>query len=110
MKLLVASVVFAVASSSWAGPNRGATSYRTYKSAGWNILESENFRFCCRGPLGITDAVVRATESLRQELAEQWLEASSAAAWKPKCDIILHSTSEAYGKAVPGGGQTVGCS
>jgi hypothetical protein len=92
-----------------AGTNR-ATSYRTYKSAGWNILESENFRFCCRGPLGITDAVVQATESLRCELAEQWLAASSPSEWKPKCDIILHATSEAYEKAVPGGGQTVGCS
>jgi hypothetical protein len=110
LKLLVAWVVLSAASTCLAAPSRAATSYRTYKSAGWNILESENFRFCCRGPLGITEAVVRATESLRRELAEQWLAASGPSDWKPKCDLILHSTGAAYEKAVPGGGQTVGCS
>jgi hypothetical protein len=85
--------------------------HRAYVSSGWNVLETQNFRFCSRGRLALTEAVLESTERMRRDLAEQWLgDVSSKDAWKPKCDIILHSTSEAYLKAVPGGEQTVGCS
>lgn len=84
---------------------------RCYLASGWNIVETENFRFCSRGRLDISDSVVKATERMRCDLAEQWLGARlSDAAWRPKCDIVLHATGRDYLRAVPGGEGTVGCS
>jgi hypothetical protein len=84
---------------------------RTYVSGGWNVLETDNFRFCSRGRLTLSDALLEKTEQMRSTLAEHWLgEQSPDQAWRPRCDIILHGTSEDYLRAVPGGDQTVGCS
>jgi hypothetical protein len=89
----------------------GNSPARSYSTAGWNIVESENFRFCSRGPLNISDSAVQDTERLRRELAEQWLGDDGAPdAWRPKCDILLHTTPAAYLRSVPGGEQTVGSS
>jgi hypothetical protein len=85
----------------------GRTRYRTWQSAGWTVIESPNFRFCCAGRLQVSDQMVEATEKLRTDLAEKWL--GGAAAWQPKCDLVLHATSAAYLRAVPGGEQTAGC-
>jgi hypothetical protein len=88
-----------------------ATKARAYKSGSWNILETENFRFCSRGRLALSESLLETTEQMRSTLAETWLDANGRQqAWHPKCDIILHSTSEDYLRAVPGGDQTVGCS
>lgn len=85
-------------------------SHRAYTSAGWNIVESENFRFCCRGPLNLDAAVIGATESLRGDLTARWLAQSAPAQWGPKCDVVLHTTAAAYLAAVPGGDRTLGSS
>jgi hypothetical protein len=88
-----------------------STKLRTYTSGGWNVMETANFRFCSRGRLAISESVLEATERMRGALAKQWLgEGSPEHFWSPKCDIVLHSTSDAYLRAVPGGEQTVGCS
>lgn len=84
-----------------------APRYRTWHSSGWTVLESPNFRFCCAGRLNVSDRLVEAAEKLRIDLAEKWL--GGAAPWQPKCDLVLHTTSAAYLRAVPGGDQTVGC-
>jgi hypothetical protein len=110
VRVLAVGCIIAATGSSQADSKTSASSSRTYKSSGWNILETANFRFCCRGPLAVSAQIVKATESLRLELAEQWLADADPEGWKPKCDIVLHSTSDAYLKAVPGGGATVGCS
>ncbi|HVA44981.1 MAG TPA: hypothetical protein VNH11_01225 [Pirellulales bacterium] len=48
---------------------------------------------------------------MRSNLARQWLGSQQREeGWRPKCDIVLHSTADAYLRAVPGGEQTVGCS
>lgn len=87
------------------------TKHRRYVASGWNVLETENFRFCSRGPLSLTERLLETAERMRQNLAEQWLgDSAHRDPWSPKCDIILHSTSEAYLRAVPGGEQTVGSS
>lgn len=87
------------------------TPCRSYTAAGWNIVESQNFRFCSRGRLNLNDSVVQETERLRRQLAEQWLvEDGAPDAWRPKCDILLHTTTAAYLRSVPGGEQTVGSS
>ncbi|HVX11425.1 MAG TPA: hypothetical protein VHC22_09610 [Pirellulales bacterium] len=108
-KAWIAVCVLLVPGALLADSKASRSAYRTYASSGWNVLESENFRFCSRGRLSISNHVVEATEALRNDLAEHWL-ATGSASWQPKCDVILHATSEAYTQAVPGGGQTVGCS
>lgn len=89
---------------------QGVDAHRAYSLAGWNIVESENFRFCSRGALKLNDSLVRAAESLRANLAARWLAESALAPWSPKCDVVLHTTTAAYLAAVPGGSQTVGSS
>lgn len=84
--------------------------FHTYTSAGWSITESENFRFRCRGRWNVEAKVIRAVESLRCELATAWLAEPAPGRWKPKCDIVLHTTAAAYLAAVPGGDNTVGSS
>ena len=89
----------------------GASKHRAYKSGSWNILETENFRFCSRGRLAVGETLIDTTERMRSTLGETWLGPQRPQeAWHPKCDIVLHSTSEDYLRAVPGGDQTVGCS
>ncbi|HEV3144493.1 MAG TPA: hypothetical protein VGZ47_11460, partial [Gemmataceae bacterium] len=109
-KVIIAVYVLVVPGTLWAHSKQEAPRCRSYTSAGWNIVESDNFRFCCRGRLGISERDLKATEALRGELAGQWLAASGPEPWHPKCDILLHTTTEGYLQAVPGGGQTVGCS
>ncbi|HWB13546.1 MAG TPA: hypothetical protein VG826_30255 [Pirellulales bacterium] len=106
-RLLAALLVLSsVAQAEGASPKR-----RAYVSGGWNVLETENFRFCSRGRLELSDALLESTEQMRASLADMWLgEERPQDAWQPKCDIILHSTSRDYLRAVPGGDQTVGSS
>lgn len=102
------AVIWGLSVASYAG---AAQKHRSYVSQGWNIVESENFRVCSRGPIRHGDSILRATEAMRQELTRQWLGSGErASAWSPKCDVVLHSTAAAYVKAVPGGEQTVGSS
>lgn len=94
-------------SQALAADGSSCSRYRTWHSKGWTVLESPSFRFCCAGKLNVSDRLVEATEKLRTDLAEKWLGAASA--WQPKCDLVLHATSAAYLRAVPGGEQTAGC-
>lgn len=106
-KTLGLFVLAALTCSNALAANRSSQSrYRTWHSSGWTVLESANFRFCCVGRLTISDRLVEATEKLRIDLAEKWL--GGAEAWQPKCDLVLHATSAAYQRAVPGGQQTAG--
>lgn len=102
--------IFVVAGTLRAETKSSSASHCAYQLAGWNFVESENFRFCSRGALKLDAAVIRATESLRHELADRWLGEAAPARWTPKCDVVLHTTAKAYLAAVPGGGQTVGSS
>jgi hypothetical protein len=111
-RLLVSLFILgAVAQAAVAQAEAASTKRRAYVSGGWNVLETENFRFCSRGRLTLSDGLLEATEQMRATLAEMWLgEQGPQDAWCPKCDIILHSTSRDYLRAVPGGDQTVGSS
>lgn len=107
---LALAYVLSLLSGAHAATNHGEATYGTYTAAGWNMLESDNFRFCSKGPLKLDASLIKATESLRSELAARWLAEQAAGRWSPKCDVVLHATAAAYLSAVPGGGQTVGCS
>lgn len=83
------------------------------KSLGeWKICESANFRFCCRGRATASQETVEAAEALRSKLAAKWLgdDAPTEERWKPKCDVILHTSLASYLQAAPGAEQTVGSS
>lgn len=102
--------VVSLASSVRGDTDQPQERYHSYTSAGWSITESENFRFCRRGRWNVDAKVIRAAESLRRELATEWLAQPVPGRWKPKCDIVLHTTAAAYLAAVPGGDKTVGSS
>lgn len=111
MRLAKSLLIVFVALGLTADSRAESTKQRTYSSGGWNVLETANFRFCSRGRLALSESVLEATERMRGTLTERWLgEESPEHSWNPKCDIVLHSTSAAYLRAVPGGEQTVGCS
>jgi len=90
----------------------GAQSCSTKSAGEWKICESANFRFCCRGRATADSETVKAAEALKEKLARKWLGAGgeSNAIWRPKCDVILHTSLASYLQAVPGGEQTVGSS
>jgi hypothetical protein len=55
--------------------------------------------------------ILKQAEQLRRQLCETWLGETSAAAWKPRCEIVIHPTQTRYLQAVGrGGGQTTGSS
>lgn len=90
----------------------GNIDYATRTTGGWTICESANFRFCCRGRTSASQETVAAAEALKAKLAAKWLgeEAQETANWRPKCDVILHTSLASYLQAAPGGQQTLGSS
>lgn len=90
----------------------GKPEYTTTTSGGWTICESANFRFCCRGRATASQETVAKAEALKAKLALKWLgaEAEADKDWRPKCDVILHTSAGSYLQAAPGGEQTLGSS
>ncbi|MBI2823884.1 MAG: hypothetical protein HYX69_04230 [Planctomycetia bacterium] len=106
--LLLASSSIAVAEPAAGGASSKARGRADAR--GWAIEESENFRICraagCRVQPGLTERL----ETLRKELCDAWL-SGDAAAWQPKCYIVLHATGASYVQEVGAGGrQTSGSS
>jgi len=66
----------------------------------WLIEETENFSICRPVNYRYDPDTGAALEKARAELQEAWLPGSTAKAWKPKCQIVLHATSAAYLQAV----------
>ena len=89
---------------------------RACPTLGWHIAESRNFRVLVYSVEPADARVCDRCEALRGQLIEKWLGADSraqaeASSWSPKCDIILHTSSASYVKAVgPGGAATVASS
>ncbi|HUY87792.1 MAG TPA: hypothetical protein VMV10_03565 [Pirellulales bacterium] len=116
---LALSMVLQMPWASQAGENASFSTARTAEYAtktvgGWAICESTNFRFCCRGRTTASHATVAAAEALKSKLALKWLgedaQADDIADWRPKCDVILHTSLASYLQAAPGGEQTIGSS
>ncbi|HVC96130.1 MAG TPA: hypothetical protein VND64_20775 [Pirellulales bacterium] len=91
-------------------PTAGSLDFRTYTTGGWQFQESAGFRVCSRGALPNDQVLATALESLRASLSRKWLGDDRLPVWRPKCEIILHTSEKAYLRAVPGGTQTVGSS
>jgi len=90
--------------------DKSSTTCRCYRSSGWNIQQTENFRVCTRDERLDVDHLPALCESLRQRLAEAWLGDSSPLSWTPRCDVIVHASLREYQQTLgPDIGQSVGC-
>jgi hypothetical protein len=94
----------------------------------WHVAESDNFRILNYGPRPLGRSTAEVCERLRAELSGQWLSGqwlsgqwlsgqrlsgqcpsgANQTAWRPKCEVVLHPTDQAYLDEVGRGGrQTV---
>lgn len=62
----------------------------------WQLRESENFRIHSFGIRPIDEQTAAECESIRLQVVETWLGKDGNQAWKPKCDLVLHSTAASY--------------
>jgi len=74
--------------------------------AAWHVVETANFRLLSYGAQRVDRNTAEACETLRATLVKQWLGlAGLEIRWAPKCDIVLHSTEEAYLREVGNAGR-----
>jgi hypothetical protein len=64
---------------------------------GWNIGETANFRIYHQSP-ELAAQVARVAENTRATMQQKWFGAGCDP-WNPKCEIYLHPTADAYGRA-----------
>lgn len=76
------------------------------RTVAWRVVETANFRIMNYGVRPVSPEIAAACESLRDSLTLRWLGATDHAAWNPKCDLVLHSTDEAYLREVGAGGRS----
>ena len=85
-----------------------------YRSAGWYVAETENFRGCATDSEKTAQQLAESAEKLRGELREKWLGEPSDTtdgAWHPKCEILLYPSQASYVAAAGRGSEhTVGSS
>jgi hypothetical protein len=74
-------------------------------------LETANFQVCCERSIEPAVHLARHAESLRGTLESKWLGETSAAEWRPRCQIVLYPTRQQYVADVGRGSErTVGSS
>ncbi len=77
----------------------------------WHVLETANFRLLQYGTAPVAASAGETCESLRTTLRAQWAADLPAAAWTPKCDVVLHPNDASYFKEVgPGAVSTLASS
>lgn len=75
------------------------------------VLETANFQVCCEQSETAARQLARRAETLRAALQSKWLGNKTSEAWKPRCQIILHSNKQSYVATVGRGSErTVGSS
>jgi hypothetical protein len=78
---------------------------RTYRQGRWFVLESANFQVCCDSSNTSAIQLARHTEKLRITLREKWLDDARKTIWRPKCQLVLHSSRSSYTSAVGRGSE-----
>lgn len=69
------------------------------------VIETESFRIRYTGDRTAAESLAKAVEAKRKELFARWSGPVNDT-WEPKCEIVLHADSAAYGQATkrPAGG------
>jgi hypothetical protein len=84
---------------------------RKERQGRWFVLETANFQICCDQSETPALQLARHSESWRDRLYAAWLGETSPRQWKPKCQLVLHSSQPSYVAAVGRGSErTVGSS
>ncbi|MBX9787675.1 MAG: hypothetical protein K2Y37_02065 [Pirellulales bacterium] len=79
------------------------------RGATWQIRETVNFRVCSAGDRESAERLAARCEELREHLSGVWLNKRPVAAWKVRCQIVVHATDRQYERAVGRGAEsTVG--
>lgn len=82
----------------WKVGQRVIDKAKTHRDAIGTVVETASFRVHHSGQRALAERVAKSAESLRKEIFERW-SGPPAGAWSVKCDIHIHSTSEAFAKA-----------
>lgn len=83
---------------------------KRYRSRGWSVEETANFRVWLQADTRETRQLARLCESIREQLQAAWLGEASDTAWTPKCDIVVHASAAGYCRCLgSGAAKSVGC-
>jgi hypothetical protein len=63
-----------------------------------DAIETANFRVSYGADRELGDAVAKAAEFARKQIFERW-SGPPGGAWQPKCEIVIHTTADAYAKS-----------
>ncbi|WP_439632064.1 hypothetical protein [Gemmata sp.] len=66
--------------------------------AAGDAVETDSFVVRCVGNRELAESVAKVAEAQRKAIFERW-SGPPAAAWAPKCEIVVHGTAEVYSKA-----------
>ncbi|VTT99309.1 Uncharacterized protein OS=Singulisphaera acidiphila (strain ATCC BAA-1392 / DSM 18658 / VKM B-2454 / MOB10) GN=Sinac_5936 PE=4 SV=1: Peptidase_MA_2 [Gemmataceae bacterium] len=67
-------------------------------TTGGDAIETESFVVRCAGNRELAESLAKVAEAQRKAIFERW-SGPPAAAWAPKCEIVVHATAEVYAKA-----------
>jgi hypothetical protein len=81
-----------------AARKRGGSRPASPAADGWDVVETASFRVRHHGQRALADAVARAAEAKRTGIFTRW-SGPPGGAWRPKCDITLHATADAFARA-----------
>ncbi len=65
---------------------------------GWQVSETANFRIFHKQDDAFAEKVAQVAERTRSEMARKWF-GSEAAAWQPRCELIVYPTGQEYSHA-----------
>ena len=66
--------------------------------AGWQVVESTNFRIFHRSNAAMAAEVAQTAEAARKDMYDRWA-GTTGITWAPRCDIYLHPSAPDYAKA-----------
>jgi hypothetical protein len=64
-------------------------------TAGWQVLETANFRILHADP-GLAAKAADAAERVRDEQTRRWGSPAAGRSWSPRCDVYLYPTPEVF--------------
>lgn len=74
------------------------------RDGAWHVAESPNFQVCSLQSAAEAERVARRCECVRRQIVAVWN--STAEAWSPRCQVVLHPTARDYVRAIGAGSET----